>query len=68
MVDTPDPASATPVRAASLDGFLLLQGLVVVVLGVLALAFVEASDPHDAALVATGLIGALAMRRKTSDQ
>jgi hypothetical protein len=66
MTDIPPASPVASSRLGGLDGFLALQAVVVIMLGVLAVSFVRSGDPHDAALVATGLIGALAINRKSN--
>ncbi len=65
MTDIPPASPVASSRLGGLDGFLALQAVVVIMLGVLAVSFVRSGDPHDAAL-ATGLIGALAINRKSN--
>ncbi|MGH6955939.1 MAG: hypothetical protein ACREEW_04665 [Caulobacteraceae bacterium] len=57
-------ANAPPASARALDGFLAVQGLLVATLGALGLGLIWARDTRDAALIAVGLVGALAVHRK----
>lgn len=53
-------------RVRDLDLFTAVQALIVVVLGVIAVCLIFQGDPKDAALVGTGLVGAINLNRKST--
>ena len=64
--EAPVAVSSAPRR--SVDTYLVVQAIVVLMLGALALALVLKGDTSHAAEIGAGLIGALALNRKRSGE
>jgi hypothetical protein len=68
MSDQPAPAPRQPVQPVPpgrFDAFMALQGVVVLALTGIACVLVVEGDHADAMLIATGLIGALSLNRRS---